>query len=45
MGTSTHGRILVVVHVRTVVSNADEVIRIISARHATKQERRSYTEG
>jgi uncharacterized protein len=45
MGTSTHGRILVVVHVRAVLGRADEVIRIISARQATKHERRSYTVG
>lgn len=45
MGTSTHDRILVVVHVRSVLNDSDEVIRIISARAATKQERRSYTEG
>jgi hypothetical protein len=45
MGTSTNGRILVVVHVPSVLNGSDEVIRIISARAATKHERRSYTEG
>jgi uncharacterized DUF497 family protein len=45
MGTSAHGRILVVVHVRILSKDTDEVIRIISARQATKHECRSYTEG
>jgi uncharacterized protein len=45
VGTSSRGRVLVVVHVRAQSDETDEVIRIISARRATKQERRDYTEG
>ena len=37
MGQSSHGKLLVVVHLDT-----DERIRIISARRATRAERRNY---
>jgi len=45
MGASVQGRVLVVVHARVHFGMTDEVIRIISARPATRQERREYTEG
>jgi uncharacterized DUF497 family protein len=40
IGQSTDGRLLVVVH-----TERDDIIRIISARVATRRERRSYEEG
>ena len=40
VGMSSRGRILVVVH-----TERDNIIRIISARRATRQERRFYEEG
>ena len=39
-GMSSHGRLLVVAHIEE-----GDVIRVISARLATKQERRIYEEG
>jgi len=40
IGTSRHGRLLVVAH-----TEEGEVVRIISARRATRHERRFYEEG
>ena len=40
IGTSRHGRLLVVAH-----TEVGEVVRIISARRATRRERRFYEEG
>ena len=45
MGNSVRGRVLVVVHVRVHSGENDEVIRLVSARRATRLERREYTEG
>jgi uncharacterized DUF497 family protein len=39
LGTSTRGRLLVVAH-----SERDDIIRIINARRADRQERRTYEE-
>lgn len=40
MGASTSGRLLVVVH-----ADEDEMVRIISARLATRRERKDYEDG
>jgi len=40
LGRSSHGRLLVVAH-----TDAGDAVRIISARQATRWERRSYEEG
>lgn len=45
IGASAEGRVLVVVHVRAQSDETGEIIRIISAREATRQERKAYTEG
>jgi uncharacterized protein len=39
-GVSAHGRLLVVAH-----TDRDDIIRIISAREATRSERKIYEEG
>lgn len=45
-GMSVASRILVTVFIETVADdNGDDIIRIISARLATKRERRRYEEG
>ena len=40
IGTSANGRLIVVVH-----TERDDIIRIISARNATRNERRQYEQG
>lgn len=45
VGASSHGRILVVIHVRLRLGESEEAIRIISARRATPHETKEYTEG
>ena len=40
MGTSTTGRLLVVIH-----ADGDDEVRIISARVATRRERKEYEDG
>lgn len=40
LGITPTNKLLVVIHL-----DYDEVVRIISARHATKQERKSYEQG
>ena len=40
MGTSTAGRLLVVIH-----ADGDDEVRIISARVATRRERKEYEDG
>ncbi|MDO8520450.1 MAG: BrnT family toxin [Deltaproteobacteria bacterium] len=45
IGQSAHDKTLVVVHTYSIVEQGQEFIRIISARKATKQERRQYEEG
>ncbi|MBI4224012.1 MAG: BrnT family toxin [Deltaproteobacteria bacterium] len=45
IGMSAHVRTLVVVHAYRVTKNEEEIIRIISARKATRREVRQYEEG
>jgi uncharacterized DUF497 family protein len=40
VGTSANGRLIVVVH-----TERDDIIRIISARNATRNEKRQYEQG
>jgi len=40
IGTSANGRLIVVVH-----TERDDIIRIISARNATRNEKRQYEQG
>jgi uncharacterized DUF497 family protein len=42
LGTSVTGRILIVIYTPRKVNNAKEIIRIISARQATRKERQAY---
>jgi uncharacterized DUF497 family protein len=42
LGTSVTGRILLVVYTPRMVKDAKEIIRIISARQATRKERQAY---
>jgi uncharacterized DUF497 family protein len=42
LGTSLAGRILIVSYTLRKVNNAKEIIRIISARQATRKERQAY---
>ncbi len=42
LGTSFTGRILIVVYTPRRLKNAKEIIRIISARQATRKEREAY---
>jgi uncharacterized protein len=42
LGTSLAGRILIVVYRPRKVNHAKEIIRIISARQATRKERQAY---
>ena len=44
MGATLHGVVLVV-HTLIEVAGHDEIVRIISARHATSAERKAYEEG
>jgi len=45
VGMAANTRLLVVIHTERFSGNRVEVIRIISARAATKRERRDYEEG
>jgi len=45
LGRSVHFDTLVVVHTYRAIESGREIIRIISARTATKHERRQYEEG
>jgi len=42
LGTSVTGRVLIVIYTPRKVNNAKEIIRIISARQATRKERQTY---
>lgn len=42
-GTSSQGRVLTVIFTIRKLQNGKEAIRIISARHASRQERKSYS--
>jgi len=42
LGMSFEGRILIAVYTQRRLSNGQEVIRIISARQATRKERKAY---
>jgi uncharacterized DUF497 family protein len=42
LGTSFTGRILIVIYTPRRLKNAKEIIRIISARQATRKERQAY---
>jgi uncharacterized DUF497 family protein len=42
LGTSATGRILIVIYTPRKENNAKEIIRIISARQATRKERQAY---
>ena len=42
LGTSVTGRVLIVMYTPRKVNNAKEIIRIISARQATRKERQAY---
>jgi hypothetical protein len=42
LGTSLAGRILIVVYTQRRLKHGQELIRIISARHATRKEREAY---
>ena len=42
LGTSVTGRILIVIYTPRKVNNEKEIIRIISARQATRKERQAY---
>ena len=42
LGTSVTGRVLIVIYTPRKVNNAKEIIRIISARQATRKERQAY---
>lgn len=45
LGLASDRRTLVVIHTYLTLIHGDEVIRIVSARKATKHERRQYEEG
>lgn len=45
LGLSTDGRTLLVVHTYVLMDPKDEVVRIISARKATRKEREQYEKG
>ena len=45
IGQSVHDKTLVVAHAYCVIKNGQELVRIISARKATKKEKRQYEEG
>ncbi len=45
MGRSSHGTLLLVVHTFTVTGSNMALIRIISARTATRNERKQYEQG
>jgi len=42
LGTSVTGRVLIVIYTPRKVNNAKEIIRIISARQATRKEPQAY---
>jgi uncharacterized DUF497 family protein len=42
LGTSLTGRILIVIYTPRKVNDGKEIIRIISARQATRKERKAY---
>jgi uncharacterized protein len=42
LGTSVIGRVLIVIYTPRSVNDGKEIIRIISARQATRKERRAY---
>lgn len=45
MGMSIDSRILIVIHTYTLYESGKEITRLISARKATKRERKQYEEG